>query len=60
VRVIEDNPRASFCYAAIHERDDHLLVAYFTNDKKPLDEVNCATYGITIKKIVFDELDVWG
>jgi len=60
VRVIEDNPRASFCYAAIHERDDHLLVAYFTNDKKPLDEVNCATYGITIKKIGFDELDVWG
>ena len=39
------------------ECNDKLLIAYFTNAKKPLDEVHTSTYGITIKKVFFSELE---
>jgi len=54
---LEDDPNHSFCYAAMLECNDKLLIAYFTNAKKPLDEVHTSTYGITIKKVFFSELE---
>lgn len=59
VQAIEDAPGASFCYAAMLERRSYLLVSYFVNNQKPVDKVNCPTFGIVIKKIDRKELDVF-
>ena len=56
--LLEDAPRGEYCYAAMLERDDFLLVAYFTNSKPPKEKLDMATYGITIKKIPLSDLDI--
>ena len=54
--LLEDDPKYAYCYASMLEREDYLLVSYFTTAKQPIDEVSVATYGINIKKIPLSDL----
>ena len=56
IKLLEDNDGYNYCYTAIFENEDYLLVSYFTDSKPKKDEINIKTYGITIKKIMLDEL----
>ena len=57
VLAIEDDPELGYCYPAILSHKDYILVSYFVSNKGYGLNAPFDVYGITIKKILPEELD---